>query len=175
MSDEPSTVGASTPKQMSSGASRDVSTQRRPALPLMPASGAIRANADVLDLLASHKKYAWRAKDRIVGGFSTNRCTRRCSSARPVAHELASCWPRCRAAVRTYTDAPAMTFRAISSRPHKEWTHAPLPAQIQRASGRCVTSRGDAMKPTKALHDLGQSLWLDNITRDLIEALDRDS
>lgn len=31
------------------------------------------------------------------------------------------------------------------------------------------------MKPTKALHDLGQSLWLDNITRDLIEALDRDS
>jgi hypothetical protein len=24
------------------------------------------------------------------------------------------------------------------------------------------------MKPTKALHDLGQSLWLDNISRDLL-------
>lgn len=26
------------------------------------------------------------------------------------------------------------------------------------------------MKPTKALHDLGQSLWLDNITRDLLDS-----
>src|ERR1700753_642936 len=25
------------------------------------------------------------------------------------------------------------------------------------------------MKPTKELHDLGQSLWLDNITRDLLD------
>jgi transaldolase len=25
------------------------------------------------------------------------------------------------------------------------------------------------MKPTQELHDLGQSLWLDNITRDLLE------
>ena len=24
------------------------------------------------------------------------------------------------------------------------------------------------MKPTQQLHDLGQSLWLDNITRDLL-------
>ncbi|MDR6306537.1 hypothetical protein GGQ85_004270 [Nitrobacter vulgaris] len=24
------------------------------------------------------------------------------------------------------------------------------------------------MKPTKALHDLGQSLWLDNISRDFL-------
>src|SRR5262249_14363840 len=29
-------------------------------------------------------------------------------------------------------------------------------------------TRGDEMNPTKALHDLGQSLWLDNITRDLL-------
>jgi transaldolase len=28
--------------------------------------------------------------------------------------------------------------------------------------------RGDTMKSTQALHDLGQSLWLDNITRDLL-------
>ena len=27
------------------------------------------------------------------------------------------------------------------------------------------------MKPTQALHDLGQSIWLDNITRDLDELL----
>ena len=26
------------------------------------------------------------------------------------------------------------------------------------------------MKPTKALHDLGQSLWLDNITRELLNS-----
>ncbi len=25
------------------------------------------------------------------------------------------------------------------------------------------------MKPTRALHDLGQSLWLDNITRDILD------
>src|ERR1043166_8821096 len=29
-------------------------------------------------------------------------------------------------------------------------------------------SRGDIMKATKKLHELGQSLWLDNITRDLL-------
>src|SRR5260370_14673699 len=28
--------------------------------------------------------------------------------------------------------------------------------------------RGDAMKPMLELHDLGQSLWLDNITRSLL-------
>ena len=26
------------------------------------------------------------------------------------------------------------------------------------------------MKPTKKLHDLGQSLWLDNITRELLNS-----
>jgi transaldolase len=26
------------------------------------------------------------------------------------------------------------------------------------------------MKPTKLIHDLGQSLWLDNITRDLLNS-----
>jgi hypothetical protein len=26
------------------------------------------------------------------------------------------------------------------------------------------------MKPTKTLHDLGQSLWLDNITRNLVNS-----
>src|SRR6478672_11074168 len=29
---------------------------------------------------------------------------------------------------------------------------------------------GDAMNPTRTLHDLGQSLWLDNITRDLLNS-----
>src|SRR6202048_807844 len=28
----------------------------------------------------------------------------------------------------------------------------------------------NAMKPTKTLHDLGQSLWLDNITRSLVNS-----
>src|ERR1700761_3282553 len=31
-----------------------------------------------------------------------------------------------------------------------------------------LENEDDAMKATKKLHDLGQSLWLDNITRDLL-------
>jgi len=34
---------------------------------------------------------------------------------------------------------------------------------------RGETKAGGAMKATKELHDLGQSLWLDNITRDLLD------
>jgi transaldolase len=39
----------------------------------------------------------------------------------------------------------------------------------------CVVERQsplnpDVMKPTQALHDLGQSLWLDNITRDMLDS-----
>src|ERR1700686_3336987 len=30
--------------------------------------------------------------------------------------------------------------------------------------------KGDRMKTTRKLHDLGQSLWLDNITRDLLNS-----
>src|ERR1041384_3561822 len=30
--------------------------------------------------------------------------------------------------------------------------------------------RGDAMKPTEKLHHIGQSLWLDNITRELLNS-----
>ena len=33
-----------------------------------------------------------------------------------------------------------------------------------------ILSRNDAMIATRTLHDLGQSLWLDNITRDLLES-----
>src|SRR6202035_1805972 len=32
-----------------------------------------------------------------------------------------------------------------------------------------IRLRGTPMKPTQALHDLGQSLWLDNITRDILD------
>src|SRR5512147_3101265 len=31
-----------------------------------------------------------------------------------------------------------------------------------------MCSRGNTMKASEALHELGQSLWLDNITRDLL-------
>src|SRR5579863_5051819 len=35
----------------------------------------------------------------------------------------------------------------------------------------CITPpAGDAMKPTRILHELGQSLWLDNITRELLSS-----
>src|ERR1700733_12340813 len=65
------------------------------------------------------------------------------------------------------------------------WRHSQTPARplpIGGSSGSptcrnstCQTfscnldSRGTSMKPTQALHDLGQSLWLDNITRDLLD------
>ncbi len=34
----------------------------------------------------------------------------------------------------------------------------------------CVQPKGAAMKPTRALHELGQSLWLDNVTRELLNS-----
>src|ERR1051325_404926 len=41
-----------------------------------------------------------------------------------------------------------------------------------RSSGiRCTRrNRGDKMKATQILHNLGQSIWLDNITRDLLNS-----
>src|SRR5439155_7144422 len=38
------------------------------------------------------------------------------------------------------------------------------------SSDRLPVAGGDTMKPTETLHDRGQSLWLDNITRDLLES-----
>jgi transaldolase len=37
-------------------------------------------------------------------------------------------------------------------------------------SRSCVQPRGDAMRPTRALQELGQSLWLDNVTRELLNS-----
>src|SRR5262249_9091082 len=39
-----------------------------------------------------------------------------------------------------------------------------------RLGPRRRVDRGDAMKATQTLHERGQSLWLDNITRDLLES-----
>src|SRR5258708_7418953 len=39
-----------------------------------------------------------------------------------------------------------------------------------RATSACIPPGVRAMKPTKTLHDLGQSLWLDNITRALMNS-----
>jgi len=46
-------------------------------------------------------------------------------------------------------------------------------ARIQRAVHQCrelAINRGNKMKATQILHELGQSLWLDNITRDLLDS-----
>src|SRR5882757_10815666 len=48
------------------------------------------------------------------------------------------------------------------------------PARLWASCGQgrhcvpCVQPRGDTMRPTRALHELGQSLWLDNVTRELL-------
>src|SRR5262249_20787297 len=39
----------------------------------------------------------------------------------------------------------------------------------QRDRATWPRNRGDTMRATQLLHDLGQSIWLDNITRDLLE------
>src|SRR6202008_3531763 len=46
-------------------------------------------------------------------------------------------------------------------------------ARRQRAVHQCrqlAINRGNKMKATQILHELGQSLWLDNITRDLLDS-----
>src|SRR5690242_3079758 len=40
----------------------------------------------------------------------------------------------------------------------------------QQADERTESLAGVTMKPTRRLHELGQSLWLDNITRDLLDS-----
>src|SRR5262249_46096877 len=58
--------------------------------------------------------------------------------------------------------SPALAnFRAIAPSPN---TH---PTYGRCSHARCL--RGIAMKATQLLHNLGQSLWLDNITRDLLD------
>src|SRR5258708_30988895 len=63
---------------------------------------------------------------------------------------------------------------------HSQTPDCPLPIGSSSGSASCristfqtsrcnLDSRGTPMKPTQALHDLGQSLWLDNITRDILD------
>jgi transaldolase len=40
---------------------------------------------------------------------------------------------------------------------------------LVESNGKATKWPGGAMKATQELHDLGQSLWLDNITRDLLD------
>jgi len=44
-----------------------------------------------------------------------------------------------------------------------------MPRELTQAQSVCK-QRGDRMKATRLLHDEGQSLWLDNITRDLLDS-----
>ena len=66
-------------------------------------------------------------------------------------------------------DAQALDFRAAARTDNFYWAHG-------RSNGRATTPGGLAlkrrtnMKATKLLHNLGQSLWLDNITRDLLNS-----
>jgi hypothetical protein len=39
---------------------------------------------------------------------------------------------------------------------------------LWRDASRSAQLEGDMMRATQRLHDLGQSIWLDNITRDLL-------
>src|SRR3954454_17638421 len=38
------------------------------------------------------------------------------------------------------------------------------------SNNHCTLLRGKTMKATQKLHDLGQSIWLDNITRDMLSS-----
>src|SRR5262249_18288472 len=45
----------------------------------------------------------------------------------------------------------------------------PEPGVGAPGGAKPAVNRGDEMKATETLHETGQSLWLDNITRDLLE------
>ena len=47
---------------------------------------------------------------------------------------------------------------------------ADLPRPLLTPPRSCIEPGVNAMKPTKTLHDLGQSFWLDNITRSLVNS-----
>src|SRR3989442_14069839 len=49
------------------------------------------------------------------------------------------------------------------------WPRCSCRRWVRRPRDRRPPAGGDTMKPTETLHDRGQSLWLDNITRDLLE------
>src|SRR4029077_16544874 len=64
-------------------------------------------------------------------------------------------------------------IRHLLSGPEKrEIPLHPPPANpgVTSAGGASPLAEGEIMKATAKLHDLGQSLWLDNITRDLLES-----
>jgi transaldolase len=70
-----------------------------------------------------------------------------------------------------YHDGLGAVQRYRSEHPREVET-SPRGRVACRAFGRRPEHQiaGDAMNPTKALHALGQSLWLDNITRDLLKS-----
>src|SRR5262250_3867454 len=47
---------------------------------------------------------------------------------------------------------------------YTKWLHSPMCPHVLAGH----ENRGDIMKATQLLHNLGQSIWLDNITRDLL-------
>src|SRR5207247_11211153 len=57
-------------------------------------------------------------------------------------------------------------LRACAGRDHRS-DRRPHDLRHARAAGRCAAER-DPMKATRQLHDAGQSLWIDNITRSLL-------
>src|SRR5580698_5364576 len=55
----------------------------------------------------------------------------------------------------------------LAARAHKR-NHAVPGRSRQGKVRRTRGNRGDTMKATQLLHNVGQSIWLDNITRDLL-------
>src|SRR5262249_38348016 len=49
---------------------------------------------------------------------------------------------------------------------YTKWLHSPMCPHVLAGH----ENRGDIMKATQLLHNLGQSIWLDNITRDLLNS-----
>jgi hypothetical protein len=62
------------------------------------------------------------------------------------------------------------SLKSKSYHPEEIATRESLFASRKVATGTAITTqdRGEKMKATQLLHNLGQSIWLDNITRDLM-------
>ena len=65
--------------------------------------------------------------------------------------------------------SPQYPPRRPDGRAHRRPARSTTCPHCSRADPRPSVREGDTMKATQQLHDLGQSLWLDNITRDLLD------
>ena len=72
--------------------------------------------------------------------------------------------------MRTIGCGRRLAGRRCDDRTHRRTARCGRAADAGSLASRYVWLGGDTVRPTKQLHDLGQSLWLDNVTRELLDS-----